>query len=120
MQQVKKFTAILVIALFGFTIGTEIFASHSEFLSCDEAIELKVADNGVQNDALLQHSEAGDSTCADPCHLGQCHFGHCSVVFSSSSICCLSVEPVSVARFFSFQMINGPALEGLRRPPKLS
>lgn len=118
MQQVKNFTAILIIALLGFTIGSDVFSAHADSILCAGDAH-SVADSGIS--AKIKVKDTATSTqsdCNDPCHLGQCHFGHCSFSFSESSIRFHAVdrsikrEPRRRAEFIA------PVLEGLRRPPR--
>ena len=117
MNAFKPFVALLLIALFGFTIGSEVFASHSEFLPADHSHSVSASDADA---ATTLSSPTDKADCTDPCHVGQCHFGHCSVVVSGSRYRSVSLQPTSLKHTFTFQHHAGPALKGLRRPPRLS
>jgi len=114
----SPYIALLLIALFGFTIGSEVFASHSEFLPSDHGHSVEASDADVAVTTFSAPSDKED--CNDPCHVGQCHFGHCSVVVSDSKDRSVYIQPTAIQHAFTFQQHAGPALKGLRRPPRLS
>ncbi len=106
-----------MIALFGITIGSEVFAVHSDILLCESEGHSCVG--GAADHSQISESDAAHETaCADPCHFGQCHFGHCSFAFGRSSWGLHALAPVVKEYFFAAWNIESALVQGLRRPPR--
>ncbi len=101
-----------MITLFGLTIASEVFASHSDFIRIDTFSKPEV----IQADLTAPDTE--DSNCGDPCHLGQCHFGHCSFSFAENSINLYAIDRMTLGSTLAPSAFNPAFLAGLRRPPR--
>lgn len=79
----SRIISILILAVFGFTLGSEFFSSHDSAAAC--GAEERAA---VNSEASAQHEvrasdfefseESKEIPCSDPCHQSYCHLGHCS------------------------------------------
>lgn len=56
--------------------------------------------------------------CPDPCHLGQPHFGHSAFLGSIPTVKYFHLEVEAADGFANHSIVDGPFLEGPRRPPK--
>lgn len=79
----SRFISILILAVFGFTLGSEFFSSHDSVASCGDAQRVAVnAEDSAQYEGRVSDiecpKEAEEIPCSDPCHQGYCHLGHCS------------------------------------------
>lgn len=78
----SRVISILILAVFGFTLGSEFFSSHDLAASCGNAESVAVnAEASVQYEVRVSDfecpEEAKEIPCSDPCHQGYCHLGHC-------------------------------------------
>lgn len=79
---VSRVVSILILAVFGFSLGSDFFSSHDMTSSCgtgQTSLSSPLAEG--QGATLISESgcseESKKEDCSDPCHLGYCHFGHC-------------------------------------------
>lgn len=126
MQQIKAFVSILLIAVFGITLGAEAFASDALICS-DERKIVSESDSSKLISAELHSTEKKSApsqgtgnSCSDPCHFGRCHFGHCSFAFSGSDLHFHVADTIIEATGLRQSIVDAPFLEGPRRPPRLS
>jgi hypothetical protein len=118
VHYVKTFTAILMIALFGLTLGSEVFASHSEFVSCSASGSAEGARIEAHSSDRLVTPTCNESDCADPCHLGQCHLGHCSFSFTDNTVRLHAIDQKIENAVLNYAILGAAVLKGLRRPPR--
>jgi hypothetical protein len=105
----------------GITLGADLFGKEPHVALTSE----EVNDYRKHNLHEAGHSNLGcdskapeKSHCPDPCHLGQPHFGHTAFLGSTSSLS-YALFNTEVPTFASERsIVDGPFLEGPRRPPK--
>lgn len=79
----SRIISILILMIFGLTLGSEFFSSHDLAASCGapESVSIGVQANDQYDGRFADlecPSEQKEVPCSDPCHQGYCHLGHCS------------------------------------------
>jgi hypothetical protein len=120
----KLTIAYLILVTLGFTLGAESFGKVAHAASCETNAIFAHAHEGPSASSI--HSDAGltqsgdEENCPDPCHASDCHFGHCSFVIAPTALSLVARAPQKLTLSYSASIVGGPALMGLRRPPRNS
>lgn len=124
MKHFRLFISMLMLTVFGLSISAEAFASESSSLICSDVLQVSIEDghasmsSSTPNKATDKNEDK--APCSDPCHYGSCHFGHCSFAVSGTAVRLQAIDQVIKPNSFNQNLVEGPCLEGPRRPPRLS
>lgn len=118
----RRFISILILAVFGFSLGSEFFSSHDSVASCRAAESIAVNAKAtvryeVRVSDLECPKEAEEIPCSDPCHQGYCHLGHCSHLTVASVAQIKATPPLQIygARYECYNPTQH--LPSIFRPP---
>jgi hypothetical protein len=122
VKQLRLFISILMLAIFGLGIAAEALATDSLTLICSDSIEASNdnSQSSITSNPTRTVADHDKLPCGDPCHYGTSHFGHGSFSVSAASIKLASVDQTIEPSAFSHNLVEGPCLEGPRRPPRNS
>lgn len=125
VRNLRFFISTVLLLTFAFTLGEETFGASEHYLLICQSEFANSSQSGLDDFASQQNcSEQGQERhsqkCSDPCHFGQSHFGHLSFFAANSVLSYPDITLFLSKFFFSQSMIEGPTLEGPRRPPRLA
>lgn len=115
--------SLLMLAVFGLSISAEVFATDSGSLVCFDVLQVSIVGSSASVSSAKTTSTANnedETPCSDPCHYGSCHFGHCSFAISGNFVRLQTSDRLIEPASFNQNLVEGPCLEGPRRPPRLS
>ena len=116
-----RYVSFLMVLAFGLNISAEALA-NSDSLVCRDSLQIssvsKISHSYLNSDVSSSRQSKDHSPCDDPCHFGQCHFGHCSFIHFGTSFDVRKLEQPADLIVTNQFMIEGPVLEGPRRPPR--
>lgn len=121
VKSLRLLTSILLLLILGLSLGEEVFGDSEHVITWQGGSVPSF--NSPESDAVYpqlcdKQGQENHSKCSDPCHLGQCHLGHCSFPMLQSDINLQVFEFKDSKTVFSQTMVEGPTLEGPRRPPR--
>jgi len=112
-----------MLAVFGLSISAEAFADSTS-LSCTDTLQVSVETGEPSVSSGPTHSSSKkteeQAPCNDPCHYGSSHFGHSSFTVLGTSVRLHALDQMIQPASFNQNLVEGPCLEGPRRPPRLS
>ncbi len=116
----QLFIVAILIGNMGLTLAADFFEKESHIaISLAEVNDFKQHQSEDKHTGVSCDSENPEkSHCSDPCHLGQPHLGHASFLCSSTHLTYALFDSGVSAFSFKQNIIDGPFLEGPRRPPK--
>ena len=132
MKIYRRLTSILLLFLLGSVLGAEAVGfSDDHAIPCVEISVVENADFSHSDSQIAQqeisgihnnheHSKDSSSNCSDPCHTGQSHFGHSLYNTTQSQVSFPADSSAEVKKSTSDFAIEGPVLEGPRKPPRHS
>lgn len=119
MKPIRLFVVAILLLNLGVTLGADFFGKEAHLaLTVEEVNDYRKHNLQDANHLGCDSSTPEKSHCPDPCHLGQPHFGHIAFLSSISSLAYIHFENGLPAVRFKSNMIDGPFIEGPRRPPK--
>jgi hypothetical protein len=109
----RRLTSIVLLFFLGAVLGAEA-VGFSDFHNSARA--------EYNYDINHEHDHASDSAshCSDPCHTGQSHFGHSLYNTAELRVQFLLDSSTEVKNSRSQSALQGPVLEGRRKPPRFS
>lgn len=121
VKSLRRVVSILLLSVFGLLLVTESLTASTHQTSCENEAIHSAGEQGPVAQLLCDDPHASDQheKCTDPCHVGLCHIGHCSFVSNQTDVQMSHANLASVVSGFSQTAVEGPVLEGLRRPPRL-
>lgn len=112
----------MLLLTFAFALGEEAFGDSRHLIACQGGFSISSEashdESSFQKNCGEQGQEKQSQKCSDPCHVGQSHFGHCSFLAANSALNYPAFSHSCLKSFLSLIMVEGPTLEGLRRPPR--
>ena len=120
VKQVRLLISTLLLALFALNFGAEIFASRDTSFVCTDQVQS--SKNQITHSSITTSDEGQKETktsnCADPCHFGQSHVGHGAFVSGNGVLSLHPIDQIVIHQLRPQSLVDGPFLEGLRRPPR--
>lgn len=120
---VKRLIALSMFVVLGLALTANSFEAAEHLLVQQGQVSSQPSNNhfeAASDCGSAGHSHATAEHCADPCHAGKTHFGHSSFLSSRTTVFLGAGTQVSTPIPASFAGTEGPALEGPRKPPRLS
>lgn len=127
MRKIRSLVSCILLLTLALAFGQEAMGGTQHLDECATSFQTHASEESEHHSAALEACDNSDTTnhrpsedCKDPCHVGHCHFGHCFFISAKANLNELGLIGSQVQCAFSQNRIDGPSLDGLRRPPRHS